>query len=265
MKKCRQYAAFIGFSPFFVVQLRLWICLRSKLSKQIVHNHLPGKAKRVYPRNSTNWISSAVHTLKKKGKCWTPNILQSHWQAGLQCLSISQLDIIYDLFGIRKSFAQRLEQETDALSLWRIISNVSQTVERIVTTRTKNAFTNIHKLFCLETAEAFLRNLLFSPCIHHGENFYSDVSFKLKGIWSLLTIIKMPLVTSPWLQFDKLGHSALEPPEDTFTSIVVLKRIMSSFRIVPLLWHDGSFHYRNLLRRISGAPAQDCMETPLSW
>ena len=46
----------------------------------------------------------------------------------------------------------------------------------------KNAFTNIHKLFCLETAEAFLRNLLFSPCIHHGENFYSDVSFKLKGI-----------------------------------------------------------------------------------
>lgn len=137
MKKCRQYAAFIGFSPFFVVQLRLWICLRSKLSKQIVHNHLPGKAKRVYPRNSTNWISSAVHTLKKKGKCWTPNILQSHWQAGLQCLSISQLDIIYDLFGIRKSFAQRLEQETDALSLWRIISNVSQTVERIVTTRTK--------------------------------------------------------------------------------------------------------------------------------
>lgn len=54
----------------------------------------------------------------------------------------------------------------------------------------------------------------------------------------------MPLVTSPWLQFDKLGHSALEPPEDTFTSIVVLKRIMSSFRIVPLLWHDGSFHYR---------------------
>ena len=131
MKKCRQYAEFIRFSPFFVVQLRLWICLRSKLSKQIVHNHLPGKAKRVYPRNSTNWISSAVHTLKKKGICWTPNVLQSNWQAGLQRLSISYFDIIYDLFGIRKSFAQRLEQETDALScvdVWRIISNVSQTV-----------------------------------------------------------------------------------------------------------------------------------------
>lgn len=139
MKKCRQYAAFIRFSPFFVVQLRLWICLRSILSKQIVHNHLPGKAKRVYPRNSTNWISSAVHTLKKKGICWTPNVLQSNWQAGLQCLSISYFDIIYDLFGIRKSFAQRLEQETDALScvdVWRIISNVSQTVERTLTTRT---------------------------------------------------------------------------------------------------------------------------------
>ena len=101
---------------------------------------------------------------------------------------------------------------------------ISQTMQTTVRTRTTkidpwSAFTSIHMPFRLKTAEAFLRNLFCSPCIHHAENFAATSESER----SLKLVDNYVDVTS-WLQFYKLDRTfspgAIHSRSETLNAVI---------------------------------------------